>query len=170
METTTVRLYSLSARQSKTWLAAATLIAGNIALPQLCHLIPNGGHILLPVYFFTLLGAYKYGWRVGLLTAILSPLINTALFGMPSATALPVILCKSTAAALAASYAAARTGKITIISMACTVAAYQAAGTLFEWAWTGSFDAAMQDVRTGALGLAIQIVGVWAVIRYMFKN
>ena len=170
METTTVRLYSLAARQAKTYLAAAAFIAGNIVLPQLCHLIPDGGVILLPIYFFTLLGAYKYGWRVGLLTALLSPVINAALFGMPAAAALPAIMFKSAAAAIAASWAASRTGHITLWTMTAVVAGYQIAGTLFEWLLTGSFTAAMQDFRMGLGGMALQIVGVWAVIRYIFKN
>ena len=170
METTSVRLYSLAAREVKTYLAAGAFIAGNIVLPQLCHLIPDGGRMLLPIYFFTLLGGYKYGWRVGLLTAILSPVINAALFGMPAAAALPAIMVKSVAAALLASLAAARTGRITLWSMAAVVAGYQIAGMAFEWAWTGSWTAAVQDVRTGAAGLAVQIVGVWAVIRYIFRS
>ena len=95
METTAVKLYSLDYRDAKTYLAAALFVAGNIVLPQICHLVPQGGLRWLPIYFFTLVGAYKYGWRVGLLTAVLSPLVNSALFGMPAAAAWPAILLKS---------------------------------------------------------------------------
>ena len=73
MRTTTLRLYSLEYKQAKTYLAVALFVAGNILLPQLCHLVPQGGIRWLPIYFFTLVGAYKYGWKVGLLTAIVSP-------------------------------------------------------------------------------------------------
>jgi hypothetical protein len=65
-----VKLYSLSYKETKTYLFAALFIAGNIVLPQFCHLFPQGGLIFLPIYFFTLVGAYKYGMSVGLLTAI----------------------------------------------------------------------------------------------------
>lgn len=91
-ESVPVRLHSLTYGETKTYLFAALFIAGNILLPQLCHLAPLGGVRWLPIYFFTLVGACKYGWRVGLLTALLSPLINSALFGMPAAAALPPIL------------------------------------------------------------------------------
>ena len=70
METTAVKLYSLDYRDAKTYLAAALFVAGNIVLPQICHLVPQGGLRWLPIYFFTLVGAYKYGWRVGLLTGV----------------------------------------------------------------------------------------------------
>ena len=102
MQTTSVKLYSLNYRQAVTYGAALLFVAGNIAMPQLCHLVPQGGLILLPIYFFTLIGAYKYGWRVGLLTAVLSPLANNLLFGMPPAPMLAPILVKSVLLALAA--------------------------------------------------------------------
>ena len=114
METTAVKLYSTGYREAKTYLAAALFVAGNIVLPQICHLVPQGGLRWLPIYFFTLVGAYKYGWRVGLLTAVLSPAVNSALFGMPAAAMLPVILLKSVLLAVAASLAAWRAGRVTL--------------------------------------------------------
>ena len=71
METSAkAKLYSLNYSNVKTYLFTLLFVAGNIALPQLCHLVPYGGPTLLPIYFFTLIAAYKYGFRVGLLTAI----------------------------------------------------------------------------------------------------
>ena len=64
METKTVKLYSLDYNNVKTYLAASLFILGNLALPQLFHLIPQGGITWLPIYFFTLVGAYKFGWKV----------------------------------------------------------------------------------------------------------
>ena len=46
---TSAKLYSLNYSNVKTYLFALLFIAGNIALPQLCHLIPYGGPTLLPV-------------------------------------------------------------------------------------------------------------------------
>ena len=103
MQTSSIKLYSLNYNETKTYIAAAMFILGNIALPQLCHLVPQGGMIMLPIYFFTLIGAYKYGWKVGLMTAVLSPVINHLLFGMPAAAVLAPILVKSTVLAVAAS-------------------------------------------------------------------
>ena len=166
----TVKLHSLDYGQAKTYLAAALFIAGNMALPQLCHLLPDGGRILLPIYFFTLLGAYKFGWKVGLLTALLSPVLNAALFGMPAAAALPVILVKSTLLAGAAGYAAHRTRRVSLAILAAVVLFAQTAGSLFEWAYTGSLLEAAQDFRLGAPGMLLQIAGVWAAIKYVIKG
>lgn len=170
MQTTSVRLYSLQADNLKTYLLATAFVAGNILLPQLCHLVPQGGMRWLPIYFFTLVGAYKYGWRVGVLTAVLSPMLNSWLFGMPTTEMLPVIECKSLLLAAAAGFVAARSKSVSIISIAAVVALYQAVGSAFEWAWTGSLAAALQDVRIGLPGIALQILGGWAVIRYIIRK
>ena len=100
-------------------------IVGNVVLPQLCHLVHWGGPAMLPIYFFTLIGAYKYGFKVGMLTAVLSPLANSILFGMPSVAILPAILVKSVFLALVAGYMADRFRKITIPALLGTVMAYQ---------------------------------------------
>ena len=85
METTAVKLYSTGYREAKTYLAAALFVAGNIVLPQICHLVPQGGLRWLARYFFALGGAFEYGWRVGILTDVLSPAVNSALFGILAA-------------------------------------------------------------------------------------
>ena len=108
MNATPIHIHSLSYRELRSYLYAALFVVGNIALPQLCHLIPQGGLMLLPIYFFTLIAAYKYGWQVGLLTAIASPLVNSALFGMPAPAVLPAILIKSVLLVAAATFVARR--------------------------------------------------------------
>ncbi len=170
MQTTSIKLYALNFTQAKTYVVAALFILGNIALPQLCHLVPQGGMILLPIYFFTLIGAYKYGWKVGLLTAVLSPIINHLMFGMPAAAVLAPILVKSTILALAAGYVAQNFQKTTISLLAMVVFIYQIAGGLFEWAWTGSLAAALQDFRLGLAGMALQIFGGYAFIKYLIRK
>lgn len=170
MNTSTVKLHSLGYSQAKTYTTAALFILGNIALPQLCHLIPQGGAILLPIYFFTLLGAYKYGWRVGLLTAMVSPLANSALFGMPAAAAVPAIMLKSVLLAVIAGLIASHYKKVSVLLLATAVFSAQAVGTAVEWLVSGSLFDAMQDFRIGIPGMLLQIAGVWAILKYTLKK
>lgn len=167
---TTVKLYSLTYSERRTFMFAALFIAGNIVLPQLCHLVPNGGLTLLPIYFFTFIGAYKYGWRVGLLTAILSPLANHVLFGMPPAALLPGIMIKSTLLALAAAYAAHRFQSASIGLLLGVVLFYQLVGSLIESVLTGSLVTGFQDFRIGIPGMLLQILGGYAFIKYLLKK
>lgn len=157
---TSAKLYSLNYSNVRTYLFALLFVVGNIALPQICHLVPYGGPTLLPIYFFTLIAAYKYGFRVGLLTAILSPVINHLLFAMPSGAALPIILIKS--ALLAGTSAlTARTLK--------SVSLWAILGTAFEWAFIGNFHVAVQDFRIGIPGMLIQWFGGYALLKAIAK-
>ena len=167
---TTVKLYSLEYSDVKTYLATSLFVLGNIALPQIFHLIPQGGITWLPIYFFTLVGAYKYGWKVGLLTAVLSPTVNSLLFGMPMLASLPSILLKSILLALFAGLAAARFRKVTVWILLSVVLAYQIVGTLGEWVLKGDFYLAVQDFRIGVPGMLFQVFGGWACINKLLKN
>ena len=170
MMRTTVRLYSLTYSESRTFLFAALFVIGNMALPQLCHLVPNGGLTLLPIYFFTLIGAYKYGWRVGLLTAILSPIVNHLLFGMPPSAAMPGLLVKSSLLAVIAAYAARRFSNVSVGILLGVVLAYQLVGSLAESALIGSLTKGFQDFRIGIPGMLLQVLGGWAFIKFLLKK
>jgi hypothetical protein len=54
--------------------------------------------------------------------------------------------------------------------LAGVVLAYQIAGGAFEWAFTGSFAAAVQDFRLGVPGMLLQIVGGYLFIKYLLKR
>ncbi|MBS6459961.1 MAG: ECF transporter S component [Alistipes sp.] len=170
MQTSSVKLYSFGYGEARTYMVAALFVLGNIALPQLCHLVPQGGLTWLPIYFFTLVGAYKYGWRVGLLTAVLSPLVNCAAFGMPAVASLPAILLKSAVLAGAAGYAAYRFKRVSLAVMVGVVLFYQAVGTIGEWIMVGDLFDALQDFRIGIPGMLLQIFGGWAIIRFVLKR
>ena len=159
MTTKNITLHQLGISNLKTYLLAGAFVVGNIVLPQLCHLLPQGGLILLPIYFFTLVAAYKYGFTVGLLTAVFSPLVNHLLFGMPASAMLPIILVKSTLLALAAAYIAKKTQRVSLLTVTLAVVAYQSVGMLVEWAMTGSLQAALQDIWLGYPGIFLQIIG-----------
>lgn len=170
MTTASVKLYSLEYNYAKTYWIAALFVAGNILLPQLCHLIPQGGVRWLPIYFFTLIGAYKYGWRVGLLTAVVSPLVNSVLFGMPAVAGLPAILLKSILLAGSAGYTALRFKQASLVLLAGVVATYQIVGTLGEWVMKGDFWLAAQDFRIGLPGMLVQIIGGWFIINHLIRK
>ena len=46
---TNARLYTLDYSQARTYLMAAIFVGCNIVLPQLFHLIPQGGFIFAPL-------------------------------------------------------------------------------------------------------------------------
>ena len=170
MNTTTLKTYAYGPIDIRAYLFATLFIVGNLVLPQVCHLLPQGGFVWLPIYFFTLIGAYKYGLSVGLLTAVLSPLANHWLFGMPAAGVLPVIIAKSVLLAVAAFFVAKKTGTVSLLSLLIVVLSYQIAGTLLEWAIVKDFYVAIQDFRLGIPGMLVQLFGGYGLLKLIAKK
>jgi len=50
------------------------------------------------------------------------------------------------------------------------VLAYQAVGTLGEWAMKGDFWLAAQDFRIGILGMLLQVFGGWLFINRVIRK
>lgn len=167
---TSFKQLDFSAKDMRTYLFSLVFIAGNLVLPQLLHFIPKGGMIFLPIYFFTLIASYKFGLKVGLLTAILSPLANNLLFGMPVIEMLPIILIKSTLLATTASIIASKSKSISLILIALTILIYQVIGGMAEWFITLDFSAAIQDFTLGFPGMMVQLFCGWGLLKLMAKK
>ena len=165
-----IRLYSVGFDEIRSYILAFAFCIGNIVLPQIAHYFPHGGQIWLPIYFFTLIGAYKYGWKVGLLTAVASPMVNSLLFGMPAVAMLPAIFMKSILLAVFAGLSARKFGKASLWMIALVVISYQVVGSLGEWMLKGDFYLAIQDFRIGIPGMIMQILGGWAIINHVIRK
>jgi LytS/YehU family sensor histidine kinase len=151
--------FNLNFENWKFYLFTLLFVGGNLFFPWLVHSVPMGGPKFLPIYFFVLIGAYKFGLKVGLSTAILSPLANHFLTGMPATSMLPTIFVKGILMALFAYFIAMKTKKISIIHVGIVVIAYQLIGMIFEAVYTMSFTKAFQDIVIGYPGLLIQVFG-----------
>jgi hypothetical protein len=159
----------LSVKDQKTWTFSALFVIGNLLLPQLCHLVPQGGMIFLPIYFFTLIAAYKFGITAGLLTAVISPLANHLLFGMPPSAMLPVILIKSGLLAVLAALIAEKSKSISLILIALVVLGYQVLGSAAESLIFNDINAGLQDFTLGYPGMLIQVFGGWALLKALAR-
>ncbi len=168
--TESTKLYSLGYDKAKTYGLVTLFVVGSIALPQLCHLIPNGGAMLLPIYFFTLIAAYKYGLVAGVLTGVLAPIVNYSLFGMPAASVLPVMLVQSLVLAYTASAAARFIGKVSLLGITMAVMAYQFVGCLLSFAMSGEPMSAIGGMLVGLPGMLLQVFGGYAVMKYILKK
>ncbi|MCL2328627.1 MAG: ECF transporter S component [Bacteroidetes bacterium] len=155
---------------AKTYIVATLFIAGNILFPMLFHAVPNGGHIFLPIFFFTLIGAFHYGLYVGLFTALCSPLLSHILVGMPAMHILPIIIAKSLILAVCASIAARYFQKITVPIIALVVVVSQIFGFFAEWAIAQNITLAFNDLRMGVPGMLLQILGGYFLIRFLNRE
>lgn len=163
---TTLKLYSLDYSELKTYKVALLYAVANVLFPQICHYFGSGA-VWLPIYFFTLVGAYKYGWKVGLLTAVASPLVSHALFGMPVGIMLPVVMVRSAVLALVAGYVSHRFQKVTLPLLALVVLASFLLGGLPDLMIRGELYHAWQSQLTGIPGMLLQIFGGYVFLKCM---
>lgn len=166
---TPIKLYTLPYTSYRTYLLASLFVVGNLLLPQIVHFIPQGGLLFLPIYFFTLVAAYKYGIYAGLCTALLSPIANHLIFGMPPEGMLPIILMKSVLLAVAAAYASKYFKTVSILALLIVVVAYQLAGTLIESVVLTDFRTALAGVKMGLPGMLLQVFGGFLVLKALSK-
>ncbi len=162
----TARLYTLNYDEAKTYLWAAIFVACNLVLPQVFHLIPQGGIIFSPLSLVILVGAYKFGWRTGLLAAVASPLVNNLVFGMPAWGVMPLMAFKLAVLALVAGITAQHYRKVSVPLLIGVVLVTKLIGGLAELLTTGAVVATAADFTTGWPGLLLMVFGGYAVIRY----
>ena len=159
--TKNAKLFTLYFNESRTYLWAAVFVACNLLLPQMAHLIPQGGIMLAPLSLVILAGSYKFGWRTGLLAAVASPLLNHLLTGMPAWGVLQVMMLKLVVLALAAGFTAQYFKKVTLLLLIGVVLAAELLGGLGELALTGGITATLQDFTIGWPGLLLQVFGTY---------
>ena len=160
-----IRLYSLSYSEKLTYLAAALFIACNITLPQLFHLIPQGGIIFSPLSLVIMAGAYKLGWRAALLAAVASPIVNHALFGMPAADVMTLMAVKLSLLAIIAGLAAQYFQSVSLPILVGVVLTVKAFEFLAEFLLTGNVAATVADFTIGWPGLLLQVLGTYAILK-----
>ena len=170
MMETSIRLYSLSYSEIRTYMMAALFVVCNIALPQLFHLIPQGGIIFAPLSLVILIGAYKFGWRVGLLAALASPVVNHLLFGQPAIDVMTLMAVKLALLAVIAGWTAQYSGQVSLLLIAGVVLASELFGGIAELALSGGIAATVQEFTIGWPGLLLQVIGGYLIIRYLLKK
>lgn len=163
---TSVRLYRLNYDELKTYLWAAVFVVCNMVLPKVFHLIPQGGIIFAPLSLVILAGAYKLGWKTGLLAAVASPLINNLVFGMPEWGVLPVMTLKLVVLALVAGLTAQHFRSVSLLLLISVVLVSEIIGGLGEFALTGCIADTVKDFTIGWPGLLLQVFGTYLIVKF----
>lgn len=164
---TSARLYSFNYNELRTYLWSMVFVACNILLPQVFHLVPQGGIVFAPLSFVILAGSYKLGWKTGLLAAVASPMVNHLLTGMPAWDVLPLMTLKLVALALLAGLAAQHFKRASLPLIVGVVLFAELLGALAELLLTGGIASTVQDFSIGYPGLLLQVAGTWLVCKYL---
>lgn len=159
---------SLGLREVRLYLVTAAMVLGNVALPFAFHQIPNGGRMFLPIFFFTLIAGWRFGLTAGLFTALLSPLANHFLTGMPGTPMLTTLILQSALLGLLAAVAAGRGRRTTLTLLALVVVIHQAL-ILFPVLLVSGWQACMTSLQVRVPGLLLQIVGGFLVLHLLAR-
>lgn len=158
-----------SLTEYKTYLLSLLFAISGVVTPYLFHHFNLSGQIFLPIYFFVLFGAYKFGWRVGVITAIFSPLLSFVLSGMPVMAILPFVMLKGCLLAAIAGFVASKFRKLSVLSILLAVMGYQLLGFAVVYLFTHNINLALMDLKIGYPGLLLQIIGGYALLTSISK-
>jgi hypothetical protein len=151
---------------ARLYLATAAMVLGNLLLPLAFHQIPDAGRMFMPIFFFTLIAGWRFGAQAAVLTAMLSPLANHVLTGMPPTPVLREIILQSALLGALAALAARRWAKPTLALLALVVLAHQAL-VLFPTLLHAGGQACLAALRFRLPGLLLQVFGGFAVLWLM---
>jgi hypothetical protein len=157
----------LNLSELKFYWVTVFFIAANVVLPMLLHQFPMGGRMFLPIYFFTLIAGYRFGWKAGVMTAIASPIASFLLTGMPPFPVLSFVLVKGILLGVFSGAVARLSTLPVLLNLGLVVVLYQLVGSVFEWFMLHNMALVLSDITTGYIGLAIQIFGGGAVLNLM---
>lgn len=121
--------------------------------------------MFLPIYFFTLIAAQRYGYQVALLTAVMTPIVGNLCFGAPASAMIPDMLFKGSCLAITGYFFAQKIENKLLASVLAVLCSWTFVG-LVELPFAG-FAYAFQDFVTGIPGMAMMIVGSWLVSKYV---
>jgi len=160
---------NFSLAEYRTYLLSLLFAISGLATLYIFHHINLAGQIFLPIYFFILIGAYKFGWRVGIITAILAPLLSFSLSGMPALLILPFVIIKGCLLAAIAGFTANKLGRLSVLSILSAVIGYQLLGLVITYLFTHNINLALMDLRIGYPGLLLQVIGGYVLLAFIEK-
>lgn len=83
---------TVSLTSPRNWALSALFVGASVFFTQLFLLLTTNFVVWLPFMLITLFVAYRYGWKMGMVTAIVSPALNYILFAEPGANTLSIVM------------------------------------------------------------------------------
>lgn len=139
-------------------------IAGTL-VPLIFHSYGLAGPRFLPIFLFTLIGAVTISPAAALAVALITPVANNLLTGMPAGPMLLIVIVKGFIIAGMVKLLSDRLNENKILFSAVLVLAYQVAGLFIEAVFLNSFSIAWQHFVFSWPGMVIQV----AVLNIIFK-
>jgi niacin transporter len=95
-------LVALKYNDIRSYFLTALFVALAVFVPWVFHQFHLAGATFLPMHIFVLIAGLLFGWRAGLITGLLTPLVSYFISGMPVLNILPQIMIELSAYGLIA--------------------------------------------------------------------
>jgi len=150
---------TLNFNQLKFYIVILIFVTLSVLTPAFLHTFSIGGRIVLPLYFFVLIAGYQFGWKAGVLTALLSPILSNLISGMPTEFILILVILKSIILGFSAGIIAKTLKQISFKGIFLSILIYQILGLIIEFLLSGQINLFISDITVGYPGLLIQLFG-----------
>lgn len=138
------------------FLTAVYAMAGTV-LPLLFHSYGLAGPRFLPIFLFTMIGAVTISPSAALAVAIITPLANNLLTGMPAGSMMILVIIKGAIIVGLVRLLAQWLSKSKILFSIALVISYQAIGFLMESTFLNTVSVAWQHFIFSWPGMVIQV-------------
>jgi len=95
-------LMKLKYNNIRSYVLTALFVTLAVFVPWIFHQFHLAGATFLPMHIFVLIAGLLFGWRAGLITGLLTPLVSHFISGMPVLNVLPQIMIELSAYGLIA--------------------------------------------------------------------
>jgi LytS/YehU family sensor histidine kinase len=160
------------------YVLTVVFVALSVAVPWVFHQFHLAGPTFLPMHIFVLVGGLLFGWRLGLIVGLFTPLASYAVSAMPALPILPQVVVELAAYGFAAGFFRERLRLPVIWSLVGAMLAGRLALTLTVFviylttgsvssplgAEAGPMAAVWATVKQGWPGIAIQLLSIPAII------
>lgn len=166
MKTTTFIQSNLLLFDYKTYVISGIFVVLAVLTPLIIHSVGGSGQAWLPLYFFILVGSYKFGSASGLVTTIGSIGTSYLLTQMPPTPILYLVVLKGLILTLFAGYMG-KEQKLSLLRIVEIVLMYQVISAGIIFVLSGKVSLALMDIQMGYPGLLVQVVGGFFVLQLM---
>ena len=166
MQTQTLKL-----SKTKEIIFTTAFVGLAVYVPYLIHYFGgiNIGRTFLPMYFFVLVAGLLLGWRAGLVTGILTPLISYLITGMPMANMLPFIVVELSAYGFLAGLLKERLNIWISLILAIIIGRLLAGLAVFFFSDNNALNFMLSAVKDGWRGIILQIVFIPIIVKKLYQ-
>ncbi len=144
-----------------------------IYLPMAVHYFGgvNAGRAFLPMHFFVLIAGLLLGWRAGLITGLLSPILSHLITGMPMNDVLPFIIVELSGYGLVAGLLKEKAKLNIWVSLvgALIIGRLLTGIAVFLFSDEDAVNFVLNAAKSGLSGIALQLLLIPVVMRKLYK-